>query len=562
MNRVIPCYLCLFLLILVLSGVSLAQTPAANRSIASVTGQITIGGQPAYRAEVLLKKTDDRIVDASIMQPPVSSATTDADGRYRITHLSAGRYRVSVYAPAYVIEGESRSSYEYGKTVNIAEGENVENVDFSLSRGGVITGKVTDEYGKPVIAESVGAFRLDRRGKRDDSAAFEMAGWQTDDRGFYRIFGLEAGRYIVGVGASMDEAIQPVGNRGAYKRTYHPDALDESRATIIEVNPGGEVENVDIKLARATKSYTVAGRVTNVETGDPVPGVMVGYSPAKNNAGVYFAAGSALTNSNGEFRLAGLSPSAYIAYIVNPGQSDNYADQVNFEIVDRDVTGLEIKIVRGGSISGTAVVEGAHDPAVLGQMSKIQLRAEGVSQDMMLLMMGGGTGNINPDGTFRIGGIRPGKARIVQVTSVGPKRFALARVEHNGVEVKELDVAQGEQLTNVRLVFTYGDGVLAGRVEIRGGALPPNAQMKVRVLRQGTAEEELWLAKQANIDSRGQFIIEGLSQGNYDVYLMIFAPNDDLQANFPKVKQSVAITGNVRQEITLVLDLKTGEGNK
>ena len=59
--------------------------------------------------------------------------------------------------------------------------------------GGVITGKVADEDGKPVIAQGVGAFRLDQQGKRDNTAAFQMLMWQTDDRGVYRIFGLEPG---------------------------------------------------------------------------------------------------------------------------------------------------------------------------------------------------------------------------------------------------------------------------------------------------------------------------------------------------------------------------------
>src|SRR5262249_60196521 len=137
--------------------------------------------------------------------------------------------------------------------------EEVENLDFSLTRGGVITGKVTDGNNMPVIAEGVGAFRLDRQGKHDNSAAGEMLRWQTDDRGVYRIFGLESGQYIVGVGTSSDDAAPSMGNHGSYRRTYHPDVIDESKATVIEVKPGGEVEDVDIKLSRQTKSYVASG---------------------------------------------------------------------------------------------------------------------------------------------------------------------------------------------------------------------------------------------------------------------------------------------------------------
>jgi 5-hydroxyisourate hydrolase-like protein (transthyretin family) len=561
MTRIARHHLSLFLSLLVLGATSFAQNPAANKANAAVSGRITIEGQPAPGVHVLLKKRDGLVVGSRGMQSPAFTATTDADGRYRIANLAVGAYRISVYAPAHVIEGESRLSYEYGKTVNVAEGAEIENLDFSLTRGGVITGKVSDEYGKPVIAEGVGAFRLDRHGKRDNSAAGDMLRWQTDDRGVYRIFGLEPGRYIVGVGASSEDALLPVGIRGSYKRTYHPDAADESKATVIEVKQGGEVENVDIKLSRATKSYAASGRVIDAETGKPLPGMMIGCDVAKT-AGVSVGMDYALTNSNGEFRIESLSPNTYITYVLNSGQGDLYSDRVNFEIVDNDVTGLEIKMVRGASISGVAVIEGVRDPSILTQMSKIQLRAETISQDtamlMLTLMTGGGVGAINSDGTFRIGGIRPGKTRIV---ASEPKGFTLARVERNGVEVQELDVAQGEQITGVRLVFTYGTSVLAGRVEIKGGAPPPNAQMTVRVVREGASPEEWWLAKQANVDAQGRFIIEGLSQGNYKTHLMIFTPDADSQPGFPKIEQPVAIADNARQEIALVLDLSK-EGAK
>ena len=42
-----------------------------------------------------------------------------------------------------------------------------------------------------------------------------------------------------------------------------------------------------------------------------------------------------------------------------------------------------------------------------------------------------------------------------------------------------------EQITGVRLVFTYGISVPAGHVEIKGGTLPLHAQMTVRIVREG-----------------------------------------------------------------------------
>lgn len=160
-----------FLLLLVLEVASFAQVPVANKANANVAGRIIVEGQPALGVQVVLKKREGLDLGSGPTQSPAVTATTNADGRYQITNLAAGVYRISVYAPAYVIEGESRLSYEYGKTVSVVEGDEIENLDFSLIPGGVITGKVTDEYGKPVIAEGVGAFRLDQQGKRDKAAA-------------------------------------------------------------------------------------------------------------------------------------------------------------------------------------------------------------------------------------------------------------------------------------------------------------------------------------------------------------------------------------------------------
>lgn len=565
MKRITTYHLSPILLLLVLEAASFAQVPAANKANAKLAGRIIIDGQPALAIQVLLKKRDSQedLASASTQSPAVS-AITNADGRYQITNLAAGAYRVSVYAPAYVIEGESLLSYEYGKNVNIAEGEQIENLDFSLMRGGVITGKVTDDYGKPVIAEGVGAFRLDQQGKRDNTAAVQMLRWQTDDRGVYRIFGLEPGRYVIGVGASSKDSLQPIGNRGSYRRTYHPDVVDESSAKIIEVKPGGEVENVDIKLSRATKSYTASGRVIDAETSKPLPAVTIGCEFAKA-AGSNFRMGDTTTNSNGEFRIEGLSPNTYIASVFNPGPSDLYSDPVKFDVADDDVVGLEIKMIRGASISGLAEVEGTRDPSVLALLSQVAVRAEGTSQEtamlIMMLMQGGGVGTINSNGTLRIAGVRPGRTRIVALPPPELKGFTLARVERNGAEIKDFNVAQGEQITGVRLVFTYGTSVLAGHVEIKGGALPLNAQMTVRIVREGVSPDEWWFAKQANVDARGQFSIEGVSEGNYKAYLMIFTNDTSSPPNFPRIEQSVSIPADVRREITLVLDLSK-EGNQ
>ena len=555
----------LFLLLLVVST-GIAQTSnSAPKGAAKISGRVTIDGEPAQGVEVMARRGDDRRIQLGVGIPPILTATTDAEGRYKFSDVAAGGYIVTVHAPAYVLQVERRRRSDAGKGLNVAENDNLENVDLAMTRGGVVTGKVTDEDGRPVIAESVTIFRLDQQGKRIATDAFEAFGREeTDDQGVYRIFGIEAGHYLVAAGSSPEEINTRMG--GFYRRTFHPDTTDESKAKVIEIKPGGEIENVNIRIARPTRGYAASGRVIDAETGKPVPGMMIHYGIMKERGGgtsLSFNLVNWPTNSAGEFRLEGLSPNRYKVGVANLEKSDVYSDQVDFEIVSGDVTGLEVKLSRGASISGVAVVEGSRDPAISGALSKIELRVVGGDSKTK---MGDGlfdrTGAINADGTFKISPVRPGKKRIIANTYMASKELSFIRTEHNGVEVKDLDIAAGDQVSGVRLVFGYGTAVIAGRVEIKGGMLPQTAILNVSADRDSSAPDDLKFGKGAKVDERKQFVIEGLAQGTYKVRLHPYDTATGAPIKIPSTEQTVTIAGNTRHEITLVLDLTKKEGDK
>jgi protocatechuate 3,4-dioxygenase beta subunit len=554
-----------FLLLVVSTGIAQTST-SATKATATISGRITTEGQPAQGVEVILLRGDDwRRMDYGLEIPPLQAATTDSEGRYRLSNVAAGKYTLIAHAPAYVIQtNERRRRNNSGKSLNVAENENVENVDITMTRGGVVTGKVTDEDGRPVIAETVTIFRLDQQGKRIVTDAREPFGREeTDDRGIYRIFGIEAGRYLVAAGSSPEEINTRMG--AFYRRTYHPGATDESKAKVIEIKPGGENENVDIRIARPTKGYTASGRVIDADTGKPVPGVMIHYGILKETPGttnLSFNLVNWPTNSAGEFRLEGLSPNNYKVGVANPDSRDFYSDQVDFEIVSGDVTGLEIKLSRSASISGVAVVEGSRDQAIIAALSKIELHAVGDSRTDIGDRLFVRTGTINADGTFKISPVRPGRKRIRADTFMASRDISFIRMEHNGAEVKELDIEPGEQVSGVRLVFAYGAAVIAGRVEIIGGMLPQTAILDVIAVRDGRSSENLRDEKAARVDERKQFVIEGVAQGAYKVSLRAYDTATGALIKIPNVEQMVTIAGNTRLEITLILDLTRKEDDK
>jgi protocatechuate 3,4-dioxygenase beta subunit len=558
-------FLSTFILLLLVVSTGIAQTStSATRATATISGRITVEGQPATGVEVILLRDDDwRRIDFGLGIPALLSATTDSEGRYKLSNVAAGPYVLLTHAPAYLVQtSDRRRRNNSGKALNVTDNDNLENVDITMTRGGVVTGKVTDEDGRPVIAESVTIFRLDQQGKRIATDAFEAFGREeTDDQGVYRIFGIEAGRYLVAAGTSPEDINMRTGS--FYARTFHPDTTDESKAKVIEIKPGGENENVDIRIARPTKGYAASGRVIDAETGKPVPGVMIQYGILKETGrgiSLSFNLVNWPTNSAGEFRLEGLSPNRYKVSVGNLDKSDFYSDQVDFEIVSGDVTGLEVKLSRGASISGVAVVEGSRDPAIVGALSKIELRVVGGnSKTSMADGLFDRTGAINADGTFKISPVRPGKKSIIADTYRAAKELSFIRMEQNGVEVKDLDISAGDQVSGVRLVFGYGTAVIAGRVEIKGGMLPQTATLNVSADRDGGAPEHPKFGKGAKVDERKQFVIEGLAQGTYKVRLQAYDTATGEPIKVSSTEQTVTIAGNTRHEITLVLDLTKKE---
>jgi hypothetical protein len=93
----------------------------------------------------MLRDDDWRRIDFGLGIPPLLATTTDSEGRYKLSNVAAGAYVLLAHAPAYVVQtSERRRRSNSGKALNVAENDNLENVDITMTRGGVVTGKVTD----------------------------------------------------------------------------------------------------------------------------------------------------------------------------------------------------------------------------------------------------------------------------------------------------------------------------------------------------------------------------------------------------------------------------------
>src|SRR5262249_8831714 len=149
------------------------------------------------------------------------------------------------------------------------------------------------------------------------------------------------------------------------------------------------------------------------------------------------------------------------------GGGEYYSDEVFFDVTDQDVTGLEVRARRAASLSGVVVIEGVGDPSIPADLSHLHILA--------FRQAGGpGTGvNAEADGGFRIPGLPPDKIRIRISSITQLQRFSLLGIERDGVRLPDgIEVAAGEQVKGLRLIVTYGAGVVRGQVQISGGTLP------------------------------------------------------------------------------------------
>jgi protocatechuate 3,4-dioxygenase beta subunit len=482
-----------------------------------------------------------------------SRARTDDNGQFRIAGVAAGSYNVVALAPGFTTSDTPRLQ---DKTLNVSEGENIENIDFELKQGGVITGRVVDAQGRPLAEERVTLSRLDKKNRPNQDnyygRNFEM--FQTDDRGVYRIYGLPEGRYLVSVGSQPSGMVSYGGT--FYPRTFHPDAATESEAKAVEVGEGSESANIDITVPDAKLTRAVAGRVIDAGTGKPVAGVEITLglmSPDGKYVSSWGWYGDK-SRANGEFHLKGMAPGTYAVFPRGNSENRFFGEPVKCDLSEGDASGVEIKVRQGGSISGFVVIEGANDPTPLAKLPQLSLYVSVLSDQQIAPRMG--DTKVNADGSFHILGLPPCIAQIQYYPRPETRGLALARVELNGALVGDgVKVGAGEQVTGARVVLTYRTFAARGEVKVTGGALTDGQRFYVHARRM----DQQSALSSAIVDARRQFVIEGLIQGDYEVWVQpVLSGVDSIDPRIAKAflsaRERVTIN-NGDQRVTFVVDL-------
>jgi hypothetical protein len=525
-------------------------TPPKKNTDATVSGKITIKGKPAPGVVVGLRSSQPAQFD------PTFKATTDQEGNYRITDVPGGSYVIAPVAPSFVISEVNSSR---GQTVVITESENVEGLDFELIRGGVITGRVRNSEGQPIIEERITLSPADQRDQRGPVYSV-MQGFQTDDRGVYRMFGVRPGRYKVSVGEGENMFYRGAGRgRSAHPTTFYPDVTDASKATVVEIGEGTEATNIDITLAEAVQGFSVNGRVVDGETGKPVANVSIGLEKivvidAINTRG-YGGGTSARSDTQGEFRLEKLPPGKYALSPYPPPESDLRGESVTFDVLDQDVTGLVIKTSMGASLSGTVVLEGTRDNSVVASLAQTYVAAY-IRNEAANVSSSGHSAPVRPDGSFRVGGLQAGTA-ILSFESMNRVRgLTISRVERDGVvQSNGIQVQNAEHVTGIRIFVAYSNGSIRGVIKMENGTLPPGGRWVIQLRKPEGGSQSI---TPMEADSRGHVLIQGLAAGNYEVIVMAYAP--EWRRRPPIGKQLVTVTDGAAADVIVTIDLTPPPG--
>lgn len=521
--------------------------PAKKDASSSISGKVTIKGKGTPGIIVGLRGPDFSGQLTSRLK-----ATTDQDGNYRITHVSPGTYRVMPAAPLFVSSGESD-----GKTLIITEGESVEGVDFALVRGGVITGKAVDSDGLPLIEEYIRLLPLEadsQHGRVNIGAAGII---QTDDRGIYRIFGIPPGRYKVVLGQAEDGSFGGP-RRSRYKQTFSPGVIDSSKALVIEVTEGSEAANVDITVGRSLTTFAISGKLINGQTLQPVPNVRPALQRIIGDRPSFMSWGSP-SNSQGEFKLENVSAGKYEISVPSQPNSSLRSEPLSFEVIDQDVSGLLVKTSEGGSVSGLIVLDGGNDRSFLARLSQVRLHTYVRNPANESFNSWVRPVTIDSDRGFRVSGLQSGFVNFsfYGVDGRPVQGLALTRVERDGIaQPAGIEIKDGEQVTGVRLVVSYGNGKIRGVIKIENGELPLNARFAVWFT---NPEDDPTRANRITqispeVDSRGHFLVEGLAAGTYQINGSIFIPGSRTRP--PSVMKQVNVVDDAVTEITLTINLE------
>lgn len=525
-------------------------------------GQVTVAGSglPAEGVRVMLNGAAVR---------GTRSILTDAEGQFIFADLPPGTYTVRGTMTGYVAGTYGQKAPgKSGTPIVLLEGQQLKNVSFEIAKGGVISGTVMDERGRPSIGTPVRAMRwILQSGER----VLTVAGTSTtDDRGIYRIHSLMPGGYLVSAmprNTSLDvltadieaqarmQELQALGLAQpgtvvsvsstavpptpgtepvhGYAPVFFPGTAQITNAQTITMGVSDEHLGIDFGLQRVGLS-TITGNVVTPPGQNPTSVQLRLVQPQGNVMGA--GQMSARPNQNGVFTFRAVVPGQYVlmatATVAAPRQAlvpampgvTNFAapprnQQRLWARADLYVDGTQPAVVgltmqEGMTVSGHVTFNGALP--LPPKMESIRVTLSPLGQPLQSTGVGTWTTNADASGRFSVAGVIPGRYR---VNAFGAQAWQVKQVLVNGIDVLDFpfEVESGSQVPDVTIQF--GDKVteLKGTLSAADGS--PTADYSVVIF---PDDSRYWIPHARRMRSTrpatdGTFSIVGLPPGDYRI---------------------------------------------
>jgi uncharacterized GH25 family protein len=359
-------------------------------------------------------------------------AVSDETGFFRIEDVIPGGFELQATATGY-----QRSELD---NLEVRSGQELKGLEVVLAPGAVIEGRVFSPSGQPLAGAEVGV--------ADPTIDFFFGTGTTDGDGRYRLEGIAPGTRSVQA------------EHKSYRR-----AVKE-----LEVRLGEN--SVDLRLEGGVE---VRGRVVD-EGGIPVASARVALRAGPRS----WNQPDAASGADGSFVLDGVADGTYRVVADKEGFARSREGGVEVTVAGSSLSGIEVKLTAGGSIVGQ--LSGLD----FAELATVQISLGGSRQ----------SGQVAPDGSYRIDHVDPGEHRVT-ASLPGGSRQAEGRVT----------LEPGAPEARLDLEFT-GGLTLTGRVLRNGEAA---GGLNVRVSGAGLS------GRHGDTDHQGRFRFEGLDAGTYEL---------------------------------------------
>ncbi len=393
-------------------------------------------------------------------------ATSDRAGHFSIPDLPPGPYLLLPQFRGYLYVPKSAPA------ITLKPGQHLE-FRLELTPRATITGHVLDTDGEPVKGVWVLAEAVSPGWNQSVHSDKLMAA--TDERGYYPIRAFPGKFYLRASGANRDSA-------------YFPSSSVKELAVPVEARAGAEVSGFDIRIAaQAPQSFAISGVVKNIPEGER--GTQVTLTPEGNSTSL---------DPNGKFDFANIRSGPHTLTARTAKAS---SPPVEVRIEDADISGLELSLLPNGDLTGVLEIVGAKPGATLPS-----LKVRPMSVDRAYFEAPAEAA-IQPDGSFRIDNMPPGKFRL-NVFPL-PESAYIRSVFHGGVELVDqtIQVKAGSSAA-LRIVVSVDGGEIAGAVRNAQNE-KPDSPVFVVLAAPGSQHQE----NRAGPD--GNFSFRGLRPGKY-----------------------------------------------